>query len=227
MLDGYEFPRLVAAPGLPASSLNGAINTLLSNNVITTQITPELKSKLVYRYYDYANNTPELPFSDWTLTDVKSANAPCRLPMHRSRSLSVSYNKQNAGAELVWSPNREWNLGTAYGWERYNWTRADANLTNENSGKVFVDYKPWSWLLARESYLLSDRQYDNYDYRGYVGKFQWFDPICMGPSQFLRPAVRTPAPCSTRRPCGSSILTIVSGRSASSRSPSTCCAASR
>ena len=51
---------LVAAPGLPASSLNGAINTLLSNNVVTTQITPELKSKLVYRYYDFANNTPEL-----------------------------------------------------------------------------------------------------------------------------------------------------------------------
>ena len=37
---------LVALPALPASSLNGAINTFLSNNVVTTQITPELKSKL-------------------------------------------------------------------------------------------------------------------------------------------------------------------------------------
>ena len=214
---------LVTAPGLPASSLNGAINTLLSNNVITTQITPELKSKLVYRYYDFANNTPELPFSDWTLTDVKSANAvqASYAPVH---SLSVSYNKQNAGADLVWSPNREWNLGTAYGWERYNWTRADANVTNENSGKAFVDYKPWSWLLARASYSLSDRHYDNYDYRGYVANFQWLDPIACT-AQFLRPPVRTPAMYSTRRPCGSSILTIASGRSASSRSPSTCCAA--
>ncbi len=53
---------LGAPPGLPASSLNGAINTLLSNNVITTQITPELKSKLSYRYYDFDNNTPELLF---------------------------------------------------------------------------------------------------------------------------------------------------------------------
>ena len=58
---------------MPASSLNGAINTFLSNNVVTTQITPELKSKLSYRYYNYDNNTPELFFNDWTLTDVKSA----------------------------------------------------------------------------------------------------------------------------------------------------------
>ena len=69
-------------------------------------------------------------------------------------SLSVSYNKQNAGAELVGTPNRQWNLGAGYGWERYNWTRADANVTNENAGKVFADYKPWSWLLARASYCV-------------------------------------------------------------------------
>ncbi|MFZ1949245.1 MAG: MtrB/PioB family decaheme-associated outer membrane protein [Pseudolabrys sp.] len=174
---------LVAAPGLPASSLNGAINTLLSNNVVTTQITPELKSKLVYRYYDFANNTPELFFNNWTLTDVRLAGNVASPPSVTVTyapvsSLSVSYNKQNAGAELVWSPNREWNLGTSYGWERYNWTRADANVTNENAGKVFADYKPWSWLLARASYSLSDRQYDNYDYRGYVGNFQWSNPNC-------------------------------------------------
>src|SRR6185369_8474640 len=61
---------LGAVPTLPASSLNGAINTFLSNNVVTTQLTPDLKSKLSYRYYDFANNTPELLFNDWVVTDV-------------------------------------------------------------------------------------------------------------------------------------------------------------
>ena len=51
--------------------MNGAINTFLSNNVVTTQITSELKSKLSYRYYNFDNRTPELFFNDWTLTDVK------------------------------------------------------------------------------------------------------------------------------------------------------------
>jgi MtrB/PioB family decaheme-associated outer membrane protein len=184
LFNGATPGALVAAPGLPASSLNGAINTLLSNNVVTTQITPELKSKLSYRYYDFNNNTPELNFTDWTLTDVRSANSvtSAYAPV---QSLSISYNKQNAGAELVWSPNRQWNVGTGYGWERYNWTRADANVTNENSGKVFADYKPWSWLLARASWTFSDRQYDTYNYRGFVGNAQWNDSICINP--FLPP----------------------------------------
>ena len=168
---------LGAPPALPASSLNGAINTFLSNNVVTTQITPELKSKLTYRYYDYDNQTPELLFNDWALTDVKNANIIQEFyaPVH---SLSISYNKQNAAADLVWSPTRQWNIGAGYGFERYKWTRADADVTNENSGKVFADYKPWSWLTTRASWVISDRNYDNYDYKGFVGNFQWADPTC-------------------------------------------------
>jgi MtrB/PioB family decaheme-associated outer membrane protein len=168
---------LGAPPALPAGSLNGAINTFLSNNVVTTQITPELKSKLTYRYYDYDNQTPELLFNDWALTDVKSANITTATyaPVN---SLSISYNKQNAAADLVWSPTRQWNIGAGYGFERYKWTRADADVTNENSGKVFADYKPWSWLTARASWVISDRNYDTYDYKGFVGNFQWADPAC-------------------------------------------------
>ncbi len=177
---------LVAAPGNPASSLNGAINTFLSNNVVTTQITPELKSKLTYRYYDFANNTPELLFNDWTLTDVKRANDVTATYAPVS-SLSVSYNKQNAGSDLVWSPTRQLNIGTGFGYERYKWTRADADVTHENSGKVFADYKPWSWVTARASWVVSDRHYNNYDSRGNVQNFQWSDPAC-----------QTAAGCSTQ-----------------------------
>jgi MtrB/PioB family decaheme-associated outer membrane protein len=163
-------------PTLPAASLNGAINTFLSNNVVTTQITPELKSKLTYRYYDFSNHTPELRFNDWTLTDVKSANVvtTAYAPV---TSLSVSYTKQNAGGQLVWSPNRQWNLGADYGYEQYNWTRESVDQTHENGGKVFADYKPWSWLLARASWSVSDRHYDNYSYRGFAN-LQWNDSLC-------------------------------------------------
>jgi MtrB/PioB family decaheme-associated outer membrane protein len=169
---------LVAAPGLPATSLNGAINTFLSNNVVTTQISPELKSKLTYRYYDFANNTPELLFNDWTLTDGKRANDVSTTYAPVS-SVSMSYNKQNAAADLVWSPNRQWTIGTGYGYERYKWTRADTDVTHENSAKVFADWKPASWLTTRASWVVSDRHYNNYDYKGYVGNMQWSDPTCV------------------------------------------------
>ena len=62
--------------------------------------------------------------------------------------------------------------------ERYNWTRADVDVTNENSGKAFADYKPWTWLTARASWVFADRRYDTYDYRNFVGNAQWTDPNC-------------------------------------------------
>jgi len=165
---------LVPPPALPAASLNGAIDTLLINNVVTTQITPELKSKLTYRYYDIQNNTPEILFADWVVTDVKLANntSTAYAPV---RSLSASYTKQNAGAELNWRPSREWNLGAAYGFERYDRTRADVDVTNEHSGKFYVDWKPMSGVIARASGLYSMRRYENYDYLNFVGIAQWPD----------------------------------------------------
>ncbi len=45
---------------LPAQSLNGQINTLLVNNVLTTQWNPDLKTKLGLPFYDYNNQTPQI-----------------------------------------------------------------------------------------------------------------------------------------------------------------------
>lgn len=166
-------PASVAA--LPAASLNGAINTLMVNNVLTTQITPELKSKLSYRYYGYDNDTPEILVPDWIVTDTRlaSVTSASYAPV---RSIAISYTKQNAGAELNWRPTHRWNFGAAYGYEKYDWTRADVDVTNENSGKVFADWKATNWLMARASWLYSQRRYDNYNYLGFVGLAQWPNP---------------------------------------------------
>ena len=155
--------------GLPASSLNGAINTLLSNNVLTTKITPELTSKLTYRYYDFENNTPELYFANNPSRDYTAGG-------DYVNSLSMAYIKQNAGADLNWRPTKEWNLGAAYGFERYDYTRVDASATNENSGKIYGDWKPMSWFTLRASGGFGARTYDNYNYQGNVGFFQWACP---------------------------------------------------
>jgi Putative outer membrane beta-barrel porin, MtrB/PioB len=157
---------------LPAQSLNGNINTLLVNNVMTTQITRDLKVKTSYRYYNYDNGTPEIQFSDWVFADSVSAKnfIPAYAPV---QSLSISYTKQNASSELNWRPSREWNIGAIAGYERYDWVRADVNTTRENSGKLYVDWKPAGWLTARASVLSAHRRYENYDYLGFVGIAQW------------------------------------------------------
>ena len=88
-------------------------------------------------------------------------------------SLSISYIKQNAGAELNWRPSREWNLNAEYGYERYNYTETDVNITNENSGKLSADWKPTNWLTARTSGYYADRRYDTYDYDLFVAAIQF------------------------------------------------------
>jgi len=165
----------------PQSSLSGDINTLLSNNVVTTKITSDLTSKLSYRYYDFKNNTPELILT--------SAMAPCNLGGGTNcapgvNTISMGYVKQNAAEELNWRPTQEWNFGAAYGYERYDWTRADVNATNENSGKIFADWKPSSWLTVRSSGYYAVRRYDNYNNLLYVGTFQW--PANSGNMQYAQ-----------------------------------------
>ena len=171
-----------AAQALPATSLNGAINTLLSNNVLTSQITPDLRSKATYRYYDYQNDTPEILFSPgcgntttcWVSYDHTSAAGAGT--ERAISSLSMAYTKQNAGEELTWRATHQLTLGAAYGFERYDWTRADVNVTNEHSGKVFADWKPTNMITVRSSGYFSNRQLENYNYLAFVGNAQFPNP---------------------------------------------------
>jgi MtrB/PioB family decaheme-associated outer membrane protein len=148
---------------LPAQSLNGTIDTTLFNNVITTKINPELTNKLTYRYYNFDNQTPSLYIPSLTFGFGQG----------NTNTITPGYIKQNAGEELTWRPTKEWNLGVAYGFERYDWSFADVDATNENSGKIFADWKPHSWLTVRASAYYGNRRYENYNYMGFVGAYQW------------------------------------------------------
>jgi MtrB/PioB family decaheme-associated outer membrane protein len=190
-------PMSTQNPGfpLPASSLNGAINTLLSNNIITTKITPELTSKLSYRYYNFDNETPQIFFpcqpagaancsTAWISYDQLTAGEK------QIQSLTMQYVKQNAGADLNWRPTKEWNLGAAYGYERYDWTQADVDYTNENSGKVYADWRPMSWLGIRSSAMYSIRRYGTYDYVDFVGNIQFPNTTLASNGFYYNPAYR-------------------------------------
>ena len=191
-------PMSAQVPGfpLPASSLNGAINTLLSNNIITTKITPELTSKLSYRYYNFDNQTPQILFPCQPAGAVNCTTAWISydkgLPAGEKtiQSLSMQYVKQNAGADLNWRPSREWNLGVAYGYERYDYTQVDATSTDENSGKVYADWKPTSWTTFRASGYYSKRSANNYNYLNNVEFIQFPNTTVAGNSFFYNPAYR-------------------------------------
>ena len=142
------------------TSLDGQIDTLLSNNVITTKLDPTLTAKTSFRYYDFDNRTPTYAF-----TQMMNGFA--------GNTLTMKYIKSNAGEELNWRPNKYWNLGASYGVERYDWTLADSSATVQNGAKVYADYMPYTWLTSRASAEFTDRRANSYNYLSYVGLYQW------------------------------------------------------
>jgi hypothetical protein len=157
----------------PTSSLDGKIGTLLSNNTLVTHITSDVTSKLSYRYYDFDNETPQVVFPAWVSYD-QVGNSSLTAPTEKSiSSLTMSYIKQNGGAELNWEPSKQWIFNGALGWERYDYTETDVNTTNEYTGKLSADWKPTSWLTARVSGSYGQRRYDVYDYIDFVRDIQF------------------------------------------------------
>ena len=152
---------------LPASSLNGEIYTFLSNNVLTTKVTPELTNKLTYRYYDFDNETPQLLFYQWLSYDGSGTS-----PEGAIQTLTMKYAKQDASEAVNWRPSQYWNFNVDYNFERYDWTQADVTATNENFGKISADYKPFTWLTARSSASYGYRTYENYSYVNNVFSIQ-------------------------------------------------------
>ena len=146
---------VTSASALPFSSLNGSIDTILSNNVITTQLTSNLKWKLAYRYYGYNNTTANQLFNDWVGTDALTLTNP-------QLSVPSSYIKQNGLSELIWTAARGLTLGARYGYERYSWTNNDADETSENLAKAYGVYTVNKWLSVSGSWQYSERRYGTY-----------------------------------------------------------------
>jgi MtrB/PioB family decaheme-associated outer membrane protein len=170
---------LIAPPvtlnGVPVGSLNGVVDTLLWNNVLTMRPTKELKLTLRGRHYAIDNNTPSLHIEDWVTIDTSCASAiESGIPIvpgacnggsgtRPRNSLPIAYTKDNASAEASWNPVRPVTLGGGWFWERWDRKFRDVDVTNENTGKVFIDFVPAEYVHARGSYLFAERRYETYD----------------------------------------------------------------
>ena len=140
---------LAALPGFGTTytTPDRETSTTLFNNVLNTQITPDLKSTLRYRYYKYdADNTPAT-LSNYPPNPDSTTGAPDDEFAYRN---PTDYTKQNASAQLAWHAIKWLTVGAAYDWERWDRTYRDTDTTNENTGKVFADAK-WGWSILRMS----------------------------------------------------------------------------
>jgi len=163
---------MVAPPvtlnGIPVGSLNGQVGTLLWNNVLTMSPVKDLKLTLRARHYEVDNKTPSLNVDDWIASDsschsgAPNPDGTCPGGVPRN-SLPISYLKDNASAEASWKPIRPATFGVGYYWERWDRRYRDANVTDENTGKIWTDLILARNVQARASYSYAERRYGTYD----------------------------------------------------------------
>ena len=165
--------KLVPLAALSRNSLDGKVDTTLFNNVLSTQLTSDLKNKLSYRIYDYQNNTPAFLLSNWVVNDTAIASSGSNSVGSGGyaphTSLLQAYVKQNAADELTWRAANWATVGASTGWEQYRYSQYAADVTNEYSEKIFGRFTPTDWLALRADDTYSWRRYDNYNWQTFLG----------------------------------------------------------
>ena len=153
-------PNPLTSGGLPVGSLNGEVNTLLVNNVLTANLTKDVKLTVKGRHYDVDNRTPSL-----LLTNYVFGDSGLTAPGGAGRmSLPISYTKDNVSTELVWRTPVRWvSVGSGYYWERWDRKFRDVDVTNEHMGKLWLDAVPVDWANVRTSVQYSQRRYNEYN----------------------------------------------------------------
>ena len=155
---------------MPRSSLNGNIDTLLVNNVLTSNITSDLKNKVQYRIFSDQNHTPQLTLRNFLVNDTALAPGAVGGTEYAPHgTLFSSYVKQNANDELTWRALSNLTLGGFAGWERFDYTQYPVNYTNEETGKLFANYSPTDWLTVRANEAYSVRRYGAYNWANFLG----------------------------------------------------------
>ncbi|HCK85081.1 MAG TPA: hypothetical protein DHW63_11370 [Hyphomonadaceae bacterium] len=149
---------------LPAQSLDGEIEELLLNNQLTMRFGQHWTGTARLRYLDVRNNTPLLFFPEYVRADGQRQNDD-------RQNYRPAYARTNSSFELNWRPDTQWSLGGSVAWERYDRDNRDADVTEETSGRIFLDASPDSlpWLRLRASALHAQRRYRDYDALNNVG----------------------------------------------------------
>ena len=144
----------VSAP-LPATALDGKIDTLALTAFFNTRLTDDLGLTARYRRYDQDNKTPRLRFDEgYARFDAVWEDIPrISVPYGFTNDILDAFANYNVGS-----------VGLEAGW-RYNKmarTFRETEDTTENVFRAAADYRR-DWLAVRAIGEFGSRDFDNYD----------------------------------------------------------------
>ena len=150
-------PELV----LPENSLDGKVQTYLSNTVLTLRPLAGLDLTGRYRFYDFHNDTPVILFPGHVVGDQT-------LDDEVGRSVPNDYERQQASFDAAYRFSRMVRVSAGPFWDRWSRSRdREVSKLDEYGGKFRVDLRPARWATVRADYLLGFRngsEYKPFDY---------------------------------------------------------------
>jgi MtrB/PioB family decaheme-associated outer membrane protein len=147
-------PAAVSAP-LPATALDGKIDTLALNAFFNTRLTDALGLTARYRRYDNDNKTPRIRLEDGYARFDSSWQANPRI------SVPYGYTNDTLDAFANYALG---DVGLEAGWKvnRMQRTFRETESTTENVFRVAADYRR-DWIALRGIGEFGSRDFDNYD----------------------------------------------------------------
>lgn len=150
-----------AGPGgtptpLPASGLDGLINTTTLNLQFTSKPLRNTNVTARYRSYDVENETPRITIPGYARFDAS---------WQPTARITVPYSWGSSRAELIASYDlRLGSIEAGVRQEKVDRTFRETRETTDNVWHIAGDIRPASWLIARGSYETGRRRFDEYDF---------------------------------------------------------------
>jgi MtrB/PioB family decaheme-associated outer membrane protein len=148
-------PAISAA--LPASSLDGKIDTQSISGFFTTGAGENLRLNARYRYYNNDNKTPQIHFEEgYVRFDAVFEEIPrISVPYSFKDNVLDVYATYDVGSRAT--------LEAGYKYNKRERTFRESRETTENGFRIALDVRGSQGFLARGLYELANRDYDEYD----------------------------------------------------------------
>ncbi len=151
---GATFNPTLAA-NLPVSSADAEADVLNFDVNVSKKFFDDLTLKLLYRYYDYDNQTPRVVFDGFAVFHSTWTAEP-------RVTVPFAFTRDDLGAELDWELTERTNLGFTYHLKGYDREFREVESSDEDVFKLSFDTKPSERFTIRASYEFGDRTIDDY-----------------------------------------------------------------
>jgi MtrB/PioB family decaheme-associated outer membrane protein len=165
------------ASNLPVSSADAEVDVLNFDVNVSKEFFDDLSLKLLYRYYDYDNQTPRTVFDGFVVFHSTWTAEP-RI------TVPYAFTRDDLGAELDWEVTDRTNLGFSYHLKSYDREFREIDSSDEDVFKLSFDTHPSERFTIRASYEFGDRTID--DYLVEAQEFSFLEPGPINQHPLLR-----------------------------------------